>query len=77
MISLIPSNDNEVRSVKIQLASGNVVGRPLCLLYPLEVGNYRQETEIENNTNEENSEKRPTRRAAEKGKQKIKELYKD
>jgi len=37
VFKLITSSDGHVRSAKIQLSTGNIVGRPLCLLYPIEI----------------------------------------
>ena len=38
VISLASSRDGEIRSAKVQLSSGRVMGRPLKL-YPLEISN--------------------------------------
>jgi hypothetical protein len=37
IIELIISLDGKVRSVKIKLASGRVIGRPIHLQFPLEI----------------------------------------
>ena len=37
IVSLNSSSDGEIRSAKVQLPSGRIVGRPLNLLYPLEL----------------------------------------
>ena len=37
LVKLIISNDGQIRSAKVTLSSGNIISRPLNLLYPLEV----------------------------------------
>ena len=37
VVSLVSSRDGEMRSAKVQLPSGRVIGRPFNLLYPLEI----------------------------------------
>ena len=75
IVTLIPSSDKEIRSAKVQLASGKVVGRPLNLLYPLECDVDTDETETTGSTKKPSNENRSRRKCAEKAKQKIKEYY--
>ena len=37
VISLVSSRDGHKRSAKVRISSGSVLGRPLNLLYPLEI----------------------------------------
>ena len=48
VLSLATSRDGEIRSAKVQLSSGRVVGRPLNLLYPLEMSVKRSTNNSQN-----------------------------
>ncbi|XP_060551271.1 uncharacterized protein LOC132712851 [Ruditapes philippinarum] len=78
IVELPTSFDGEIRSAKIRLSSGRVIGRPLNLLYPLETSENRiisEPSEIKHNT-EYNSTQKIERNAATKAKLKIKEIIK-
>lgn len=76
IFTLIPGKDRKIRTAKIQLASGKVIGRPLNLLYPLETGVFKNETVPNKSpTNDSICDNKCTRRSAEKAKEKIKEYY--
>ena len=72
---LITSRDGKIRSVKLRLPSGNILGRPLKLLYPLECsGNTEIKQNIQSKTNSSEDHKdRPVRKSAQDAKRKIKE----
>jgi hypothetical protein len=78
IVELPTSFDGEIRSAKIRLSSGRIIGRPLNLLYPLETTENRiisEPIEIKNDT-EYNSTQKIERNAATKAKLKIKEIVK-
>jgi len=87
IIQLITSSDGNQRSAKVLLASGRVIGRPLNLLYPIEVSSSKDHLSDKNNSNSSSSSvnsktdtvtvqdpipSRPVRRAAETARQKFK-----
>jgi hypothetical protein len=77
---LIKSRDDECRSAKVLISSGNELGRPLNLLYPLEVSGEEQQSELKDETSERCKNtivSRCQRQAAIKAKCKIKQLLSD
>lgn len=77
IVKLISSIDKEVRSAKVQVSSGHILGRPLNLLYPLEVDNDNEISETKTFEEKESIPKdRPQRVAAEIARKKIKSLCK-
>lgn len=78
IVELVQSSDGNVRSVKVKLHTGRVIGRPLKLLFPLEVSN-NSEKELEGKKpnsvlTEPNTDQRPKRKAAVLAKTKIEKL---
>jgi hypothetical protein len=71
IVNLETSRDGCVRSAKLLTSSGRILGRPLCLLYPLEVSDRDEETSTKD---KEQLKKReiPSRVAAEKARESIK-----
>ena len=75
IIELIISLDSKVRSAKIKLASGRVIGRPLNLLCPLEIQSNLDKDIISKIPNSKQlSERRPLRKAAAIANRKLKEM---
>lgn len=77
IVGRVLSHDNNVRSVKVKLASGRVLNRPLNLLYPLECSHQEhEETKPNTSSYEKNSYEvlRPVRQAAIRAKNKIKSI---
>ena len=50
--SLVCSRDGEIRSAKVRLSSGRVIGRPLNLLYPIEFSDNGNESDFQNKLSE-------------------------
>ncbi|VDI74300.1 Hypothetical predicted protein [Mytilus galloprovincialis] len=73
IIELIQSRDKEIRSARINVASGKILGRPLNLLYPLKVDNGAED--IQSTTDMMNENKGTPRRATVIAKTKITELH--
>jgi len=70
LVQLITSNDGQIRSAKVKMSSGNIISRPLKLLYPLEVED-KTDIKVENKSSEvETAETRPIRKSAENAKRK-------
>ena len=80
-------SDGNQRLAQVLLASGRVIGRPLNLLYPIEVSSSKDHLSDKNNSNSSSSSvnsktdtvtvqdpipSRPVRRAAETARQKFK-----
>ena len=75
IIELIISLDGKVRSAKIKLASGRVIGRPLNLLCPLEIqSNLDKDIISKIPKSKQLSERRPLRKAAAIANRKLKEM---
>ena len=76
VIKLVTSADGSVRSAKIKMPSGRVFGRPLNLLFPIEVsGNNDCQTENKKSVDEFSEERvLPQRKAAKEANVKIKQL---
>ena len=77
VIELIISADGQVRSAKVKLHSGRIIGRPLKLLFPVEVSARDSEhNDIERNipTTETKQSRRPIRKAAEQARKNMKEF---
>lgn len=81
VIKLVSSSDESIRSAKIRLPSGRVLGRPLNLLFPIEVSGSKRCTSEERKTflKIKNEEQRllPARKAAKEAKEKIKQCLRD
>ena len=76
-MKLIISVDGHVRSAKVKLHSGRIIGRPLKLLFPVEVSaRDREHYDIERNipTTETKQSRRPIRKAAERARKNMKEF---
>ncbi|CAC5415550.1 unnamed protein product [Mytilus coruscus] len=73
IVELIQSRDKEIRSARIKVASGKILGRPLNLLYPLEVDNGAEDIQSTNDMMSEN--KRTPRRTARVQKKFIRREY--
>lgn len=82
IIELPRSFDGDIRSAKVRLPSGRVIGRPLNLLFPLETSENRHISERSLKYGDENIqlklnvERKTKRKAANKAKMKIKEMLK-
>ena len=79
IVKLILSADSCVCSGRVKLHTGRIIGRPLKLLFPLEVSVSGEQTRYdEHNTSVENTkqDRRPIRKAAIQAKAKLKELMK-
>ena len=77
IVKLILSADSCVRSGRVKLHTGRIIGRPLKLLFPLEVSVSGEQTRYdEHNTSVENTkqDRRPICKAAIQAKAKLKEL---
>ncbi|XP_045201835.2 uncharacterized protein LOC123555228 [Mercenaria mercenaria] len=44
IVKLVQSSDNQIRSAKVKMPSGKLLGRPLCLLYPIETSTCVSDT---------------------------------
>lgn len=76
IVSLASSRDGEIRSAKIQLPSGQVIGRPLNLLYPLEIsekGDTNDPKNISSATKMTPLDVRPKRRTVAETMQRVKQ----
>ena len=76
IVKLIQSNDGQLRSAKVKLANGNIIGRPLNLLYPLEVdgdSNDDYDSQHLEIIPKERENSRPIRKSAEIAKRKFQE----
>lgn len=79
VISLVSSRDGCIRSAKVSLSSGRVIGRPLKLLFPIEVSENSYKRPDENGQLQtfspklEESIHRPMRTAAKHARMKIKQ----
>lgn len=74
--SLSSSRDGEIRSAKVQLSSGRVIGRPLNMLYPLEITENKEECDNQNEFSEKEniqSQVRPKRSTVEETMRRIKQ----
>ena len=72
---LVKSRDGLVRSAKIELASGKEIGRPVNLLYPLELS--YESSHVDKTPNEvEKLERRPVRLAAKTATERIQTMFK-
>lgn len=71
---LVVSRDGQIRSAKVKLSSGNIIGRPLSLLYPIEnsVEKIAEEITCPKQDYKTEVERRPTREAASKARTLIK-----
>ena len=77
-MELIISADGHVRSAKVKLHSGRIIGHPLKLLFPVEVSaRDREHNGIERNipTTETKQSRRPIRKAAEQARKKYERIY--
>lgn len=75
IIELIISLDGKVRSAKIKLASGRVIGRPINLLCPLEIeSNLDKDIFYKIPKSIQLCERRPLRKAAVIANRKLKEM---
>ena len=76
---LLPGKDGLVRAVTLRTCNGKSISRPIEKLYPLEMSEVQEEIKEDKNeaANEDNeiSDKPPTRIAAKRAAQRIKELY--
>lgn len=81
VIKLISSSDGSVRSAKIQMPSGRVFGRPLNLLFPIEVSGSNdcssEKRKSKNEYRQENQRLLPPRKAAKEANEKIKQCLRD
>jgi hypothetical protein len=75
---LIAGKDGLIRSAKVKTSSGKILGRPLCLLYPIEMS----ETDVDSIENDFQSKtcqtvdnKKQQRRAAAVAESRIKQVY--
>lgn len=70
IIKLNKGKDGLIRSVKLKTSSGKILGRPLCLLYPLEMTetkeDYISKNDSTGNTNVVKRRQRPAAAVAEK-----------
>lgn len=77
-VDLVQSSDGNVRSVKVKLQTGRVIGRPLKLLFPLEVSNTSEnepeETKLNSFPIEPKTDRYPKRKAVIIAKTKIERL---
>lgn len=76
IVSLASSRDGEIRSAKVQLSSGRVIGRPLNLLYPLEITEKEEKCDNQNEFSEKEntqSQVRPKRSTVEETMRRIKQ----
>ncbi|CAG2198095.1 unnamed protein product [Mytilus edulis] len=76
IVKLISSNDGEIRSAKVQLSTGLILGRPLNVLYPLELDCHNENKEVKKFDKDPVSIARPKRLSAEIAKRKIKSILK-
>ncbi|VDI16697.1 Hypothetical predicted protein [Mytilus galloprovincialis] len=74
IVKLISSNDGEIRSAKVQVSTGLILGRPLNLLYPLELDCHTENKEVKKFDKDQVSIARPKRLSAEIAKKKIKSI---
>ena len=74
VIKLVSSSDSSIRSAKIKMPSGKVFGRPLNLLFPIEVSGRNDSPTEKGKPTKECSEERglPPRKAATAAKENIK-----
>lgn len=83
VVELITSRDGQIRSAKVCLPSGHVLGRPLSLLYPIECSGYSAKNLIKEKKmlapqeSFTDRDKPPVRKAAEVAKERIKECMRD
>lgn len=74
---LIPIRDGNIRSAKIEMPSGKVLGRPLNLLFPIETSTSVSDTYSQSVKSNTSNESRPVSRiscsAAESAKAKMRE----
>ncbi|XP_053383165.1 uncharacterized protein LOC128549742 [Mercenaria mercenaria] len=77
IVNLIQSRDGKIRSAKVKVSSGKVLGRPLKLLFPIETSSSAGETYFHSDkcgtTDEAGKTLRTPRTAAESARQKIKD----
>ena len=74
IVDPIISADGNIRSVKVKLRSGRVIGRPLNMLFPIEVSNEDSEgTEFLPQSNPTCDKRRPIRQAPIRANAKLKE----
>ena len=63
IVELIKSRDGHIRSAKVKTSSGNILGRPLCLLYPVETSPEKEINDNERMSVEGVDESRNIRRS--------------
>ena len=65
-MELIKGKDTHVRGARVKLANGNIIERPVQRLYPLEMSDSNTVTESkqEAGIDQEDTQKRPQRKAA-------------
>jgi len=69
IVSLSKSKDGEIRSAKVHMSSGRLLGRPLNLLYPIEVsGSSGNKESITGKSDLDTKNPRPKRIASERAK---------
>ena len=71
VIRLVKGRDGLVRSAKVRLPSGKEIGRPINLLYPLELS-CEEQKKINNNKTKNDGPERPKRNAAKTATERIK-----
>ena len=78
VMKLVSSSDGSVRSAKVMMPSGRVFGRPLNLLFPIEVSSGSKGCVEEEKVEDEVSkgELLPQRQAAKEATEKIKKVFK-
>ena len=67
VVELITGKDAHVRGARVKMANGNIIERPVQRLYPLEMSDSNTVTESkqEAGIDQEDTQKRPQRKAAE------------
>ena len=89
IVNLVTSKDGNIRSAKVKLHTGRVVGHPLSLLFPIETSvnsdsvcedrlnmykqNEKAKTTSHTRNNKHNAKRHPIREAAESAKGKLKQ----
>ena len=76
VIELIQNTDGFVRSARVQTQSGRILGRPLCLLYPIETSdNIDKESEDKTPMKGENTNPPLVRKAGVRSSERLNECF--